>query len=115
MLDALMLPYLFVLLAVPVLAQWRFGIVAALVATAGAIGVVVITHRYMIDHGFLPIVLNGPPAEHPKARIWQNSIASIDRDMDWLVMPALAALLGGALSVLWSAVRWLRRAVARYG
>lgn len=115
MLDALLLPYLIVLLALPLLAQWRFGLVAALVATAGAIGFVVLTHRYMIDHGFLPVVLGGPPAEHPKAKIWQNSIAAIDRDMDWLIMPAVAALLGGVLSVLWSAARGLWRAVARYG
>jgi hypothetical protein len=50
-----------------------------------------------------------------KAKIWQNSIAAIDRDMDWLFMPAVAALTGDVLSVLWSAVLWLRRAVARYG
>ena len=113
--DSLLLPYLIVLLALPLLAQWRFGIVAALLATAGAIGCVVLTHRYMIDHGFLPIVLSGPPAEHPKAKIWQDSIAAVERDMDWLYMPAIAALFGGALSVLWSTVLWLRRAVARYG
>jgi hypothetical protein len=115
MLDALLVLYVIVLLALPLLAQWRFGIVSALIVTAGAIGFVILTHRYLIDHGFLPVVLSGPPAEHPKAKIWQNSIASIDRDMDWLVMPALAALTGGVLSVLWSGVLWLRRAVARYG
>lgn len=92
-----------------------FGIVSALIVTAGAICFVVLTHRYLIDHGFLPVVLSGPPAEHPKAKIWQNSIAGIDRDMDRLVMPALVALPGGALSVLWSGVLWLRRAIARYG
>ena len=63
----------------------------------------VLTHRYLVDNGFLPIVLSGPPAEHPKAKIWQNSVAAIDRDMDWLFMPALAALTGGVLSVVWSA------------
>lgn len=115
MLDALLLPYMIVLLALPLLAQWRFGIVAALVVTAGAIGSVILTHRYMIDHGFLPLALTGPLSEHPKAKIWQLSVAAIDRDMDWLVMPAVAALLGGVLSVLWSSVLWLRRAVARYG
>ena len=115
MLDALLVPYVIMLLALPLLAQWRSGIVAALVVTAGAIGFVVLTHRCLVDHGFLPIVLSGPPAEHPKAKIWQNSIAAIDRDMDWLFMPAVAALTGDVLSVLWSAVLWLRRAVARYG
>lgn len=115
MLDSLLVPYVIVLLALPLLAQWRSGIVAALIVTAGAVGFVVLTHRYLIDHGFLPIVLSGPPAEHPKAKIWQNSIAAFDRDMDWLFMPALAALTGGVVSVLWSAVLWLRRAIARYG
>ena len=83
--------------------------------SACALGFVVLTHRYLVDNGFLPIVLSGPPAEHPKAKMWQNSLASIDRDMDWLFMPALAALTGGVLAVLWSGVLWLRRAVARYG
>lgn len=115
MLDKLLVPYVIVLLALPLLAQWRFGLVPALIVTAGALGFVVLTHRYLIDHGFLPIVLSEPPAEHPKAKIWQNSIAGIDRDMDWLVVPALAALTGGLLSVVWSAVLWLRRAIARYG
>jgi hypothetical protein len=115
MLESLLVPYVIVLLALPLLAQWRFGIVAALVVTAAAIGFAVLTHRYLVDHGFLPIVLSGPPAEHPKAKIWQNSMATIERDMDWLFMPALAALTGGVLSVLWSVVLWLRRAVARYG
>jgi hypothetical protein len=115
MLDKLLVPYVVVLLALPLLAQWRFGIVSALVVTAGAIGFVILTHRHLVDNGFLPIVLSGPPAEHPKAKIWQDSIAAIQRDMDWLYMPALAAVTGGLLSVLWSAVLWLRRAVARYG
>lgn len=115
MLDSLLVPYVIVLLVLPLLAQWRSGIVAALIVTAGAIGFVVLTHRTLVDHGFLPIVLSEPPAEHPKARIWQYSLASIDRDLDWLFMPAVAALMGGILSVLWSAVLWLRRAIARYG
>ena len=95
MLDiAPMVPYVIVLLALPLLAQWRSGIVAALIVTACALGFAVLTHRYLVDHGFLPIVLSGPPAEHPKAKIWQTSIAAIERDMDWLFMPALAALTG---------------------
>ena len=115
MLDTLLVPYVIVLLALPLLAQWRSGIVAALVVTVGALGFVILMHRYLVDHGFLPIVLSGPPAEHPKAKIWQDSMAGIDRDLDWLFMPALAALTGGVLSVLWSTVLWVRRAIARYG
>ena len=55
MLDSLLLPYVIVLLALPLLAQWRFGLVAALVVTAGAIGCVVLTHRYPVSYTHLTL------------------------------------------------------------
>ena len=68
MLDKLLVPYVIVLLALPLLAQWRSGIVAALVVTACAIGFVVLTHRYLVDQRVSPDRVEWPACRTPKGK-----------------------------------------------
>lgn len=98
----LLLLYVTVLLVSPVLARWRLGFIASMIVVVLELAFVVIAHRLMVDYRLLPLELSNPSPEHPKAKIVEYHVAALARDMDALIAPALAALMGGALSVVWS-------------
>ena len=95
--------YLVVLLALPLVAQWRWGFGAALLVAILELGVVLIVHRIIVDYRLIPLELSNPPPEHPKAKMVDHSFATFFRDMVTFILPALAAVTGGLLSAIWSA------------
>ena len=107
----ILLAYLIVLVVLPLLARWRWGLVASLVMLELAF--VFTSHRLMIDYGFLPLELPDPPRAHPKAQITDYHVASLARDLGTQILPALATLTGGVLSVVWSVASLLWRAAGK--
>jgi hypothetical protein len=100
---------LLVLLTLPLLAQWRWGLLASLTATGAELGLVLFI-AYNV--GQMP---DAPP--RPKQGIhW----ARPDPDgfvkglamLFLVIVPGIAALIGGVLSLVWSAVRAARRSRA---
>lgn len=103
---------LLLLVALPLLACWRWGLLAALAVAVAELGAV-----FLIAFQSIP-----PPP--PRGPIPQKDVLEHLRKVDaegfahglvWLaiwVIPSIAALLGGALSLVWSGVRAVRRSAA---
>ncbi len=94
-------PYLVVLLLLPVVVRWRWGLVAALIVTVAEVALVVLVFY------LLPVYPDdggpAPQASIDIVRRWRERHAVAFFELVALViLPALAALIGGALSVLWS-------------
>lgn len=98
----LFLIYLIFLLVLPVLVRWQWGLPAALLVVVAELALVFLAHRLMIDHGLLPLVMPDPPPEQPKAKIVAYHQALFTRDLGTQILPTLAVLTGGVLSVAWS-------------
>jgi hypothetical protein len=101
-LGVLYFPFLVVHLLVPLMARWRWELVAALIAT-----VVEVLVFYLLDaYRVFADPFAGEPA--PQASIdivtwWRERQAvAFFQLFAWAIIPALAALIGGALSVRWS-------------
>ena len=109
----ILLAYLIVLVVLPLLARWRWGLVASLAVVILELAFVFTSHRLMIDYGFLPLELPDPPRAHPKAQITDYHVASFARDLGTQILPALATLTGGVLSVVWSVSSLLWRAAGK--
>jgi hypothetical protein len=104
---------LLVLLLAPLLAQWRWGLVAALMVTVAELAVVGLAFYLMAMYHLLPDVHVGEPApepEHPFARSRRGQAAGYVQLFFMGAVPAGTALVGGVLAVIWSVVL----AVCRY-
>ena len=96
-------PYLVVLLLLPVVLRWRWGLAAALIMTVAEVALVVLVFYllpvYPDDFANDP----APQASIDIVRRWRERHAvAIVQLVALVILPALAALIGGALSVLWS-------------
>src|SRR5262245_38532623 len=94
-LGAFYLSYLLVLLLLPLLAQWRWGLVAALVLTFAELALVALVFYLMAVNNLLPDVSVGePPAnEHPFVRMRRRQAEGYVQLFLWGATPAVAALI----------------------
>lgn len=106
--------YLLALLAAPLLAYWRWGLVASLAITVVGLGLVVLVFHVMSVNHLLDVPdLGQPPAQSPMEQIRRSQAAGYVLAYVMVVIPGMAVLLGGALSVVWSIVAAAWRAFAR--
>jgi hypothetical protein len=113
MADALYLPYLLVLLLLPLLARWRWGLPASLVVTAVELPLVVLVFYLMDVYRLFPDVFIGePPPQHPLEKIRRSQAGGYVLLVLWGAGPAVAALIGGGAAVAWSIILAVRRAIA---
>jgi hypothetical protein len=88
------------------MARWRWGLVTALIATVVELGLVVLVFYLLDVYRVFADPFAGEPA--PQASIdivtwWRERQAvAFFQLFAWAIIPALAALIGGALSVRWS-------------
>lgn len=108
------LSYLLVLLLVPLLAQWRWGLVTALVVTVAELGLVALVFYLMAVHHLLPDVFVGEPApdEHPFAKMRRGQAQGYVQLFIGGAIPAVAALVGGGLALVWSIALAVWRSIA---
>lgn len=106
--------YLLVLLLMPLLVQWRWRLVAALIVSIVELAVVGLLFYLMAIYQLLPDVYAGEPApepEHPFARIRRGQAAGYVQLFFMGAVPAGAAL-GGGLAVVCSVVLTVWRIMA---
>jgi hypothetical protein len=109
-------PYLLVLFLLPLLVRWRRGLVAAAIVTVVELGLVAVIFYVMAVYHLLPDMYVGEPApepEHPFAKIRRGQAAGYAQLFIFGVGPALAALAGGGLAVLWSVGLAVWRSIAK--
>jgi hypothetical protein len=116
MAESFFLPYLLVLFLLPLLVRWRRGLVAAAIVTVVELGLVVLIFYLMAAYHLLPDMYAGEPGpepEHPFAKIRRSQAAGYAQLFIFGVGPALAALAGGGLAVVWSVVLAVWRSIAK--
>jgi len=116
MAEAFLLPYLISLFLLPLLARWRLGVVGSLAATVAGLGLVALVFYVLDIYRVFPNPYpvgetSGPESLMVQIRRSQGYSATIL--VLWVMFPACAALMGGALAVVWSAVLVLWRAAGR--
>jgi len=107
MAESLYVPYLLILLLVPVLVRWRWGLIAALGVTVAELGLVILGFYLMASYHLLPDLHVGEPppaAEHPFAKIRRGQAEGYAQLFIFGVGPAISAFIGGALAFVWSVV-----------
>jgi hypothetical protein len=115
MAAVLYVSYLLVLLLAPLLIQWRWGLVAALMVTVVELALVGLVFYLMTIYHLLPDVYAGEPApepEHPFARIRRGQAAGYVQLFFMGAVPVGTALVGGGLAVVWSIVLTVWRFIA---
>jgi hypothetical protein len=103
--------FLLVFLALPLLAQWRWGLWASLTVTVAELCLVL-----LLAYSFEPLPPPRPPPERdrdPFTGGWPGDygkgFAHAFAVLLLVIIPGVAALLGGAFSLVWAAVRASRR------
>jgi uncharacterized membrane protein len=98
--------YLLVLVVVPLIARWRWGLRASLVVVVIELGLVALIYYVMSHYRMFPDPFAAEPA--PKApmevlrRGRERSMVAMVYLIAWMIVPAIAALVGGGLSLAWS-------------
>jgi uncharacterized membrane protein len=105
------LSYLVLLLLLPLVVRWRWGLVAALVVGVGELAVVALVFYLLNAYHVFPDQFAGePPPRAPMEimrRGYERSAVAWVHLVALVGVPATAALIGGALSVV-VAIRWSR-------
>ena len=108
MLGTLYIPYLLVLLIVPVLVRWRRGLVASLIVVVVELGVVALIFYLLNTCHVFPDPFAGEPPPRAPMEVLRNgrerSAIAFFHLVALVLAPAAAALIGGGLAVLWSVV-----------
>jgi hypothetical protein len=99
--------YLAILLILPSLVWWRWGLLAALAVAALEVLGVGLSFYVMLTYHLLPDL--GPPeqqpfADNPMAYMRRRQAEGYAQLFLFAFMPGLAALAGGGLAVMWSAL-----------
>jgi hypothetical protein len=102
--------YLAVLVALPLLALRRWGLLGALLVTVLQLAFVAASYYVIATNKVFPVPVQEPLSDYPFARMRAQQAAGYVELMIWGFTPAVAALAGGALSVVWSVAGWLWRA-----
>ena len=108
-------PYILVLFLVPLLVRWRWGLVATLIVTVVELGLVVLIFYLLAVYHLLPDMYAAEPPpepEHPFAKIRRSQAAGYAQLFIFGVGPAIVALAGGGLAVVWSVVLAVWRSIA---
>src|SRR5262247_1078421 len=105
--------YLVLLLLLPVVVRWRWGLVAALIVTVGELTVVALVFYVVNSYHVFPDQFAGePPPRAPMEimrRGYERSVVAWVHLIALVVVPAAAVLIGGALLVAWSVVVAVRQ------
>ena len=113
MAEAFFIAYLLVLLLLPSVLWWRWGLAASLVATVLELGLVVLVFYLLAIYHLLPDLSAGkPPAKGPMEHIRRSQGDGQLLIVFFAMFPGLVALIGGGLAVVWSAVLAVWRLVA---
>ena len=113
MADALFIPYLLVLMLLPSLVWWRWGLAASLVATVLELGLVVLVFYLMATYHLLPDLSAGkPPAKGPMEHIRRSHGDGQILIVFFAMFPGIVALIGGGLAVVWSVILAIWRLAA---
>lgn len=117
MAESLFLPYLLVLLLAPVIARWRWGVIAALAVTVAELGLVVLVFYLLASYHLLPDLNaeTAPKVEHPFAKIRRGQAEGYAQLFIFGMGPAIAALVGGGLAIMWSLVLAVWRSITNRG
>ena len=113
MAEKLLLPYLVALFLLPLLSRWRWSLFASLLATIVTLGLVAVVFYLLEVYRVFP---NPYPVgetsgnESPLAQITRSQGYGVTVVVLWVVLPACAALMGGAFAVACSMVLALWRA-----
>ena len=109
--------YLVLLLLVPLVVRWRWGLVAALIVAVAELAVVAPVYYLLNAYHVFPDQFAGePPPRAPMEimrRGYERSAVAWVHLVALVGVPAAAALIGGALSVVWSVVVAARQALAK--
>ena len=112
-LETSYIPYLLALVAAPLLVRWRWGLAASLVATVAEVALVALVFYLLDAYRVFPDPYVGePPARAPMEilrRAREQQAIGFLRLIAWGMIPAIAALMGGTLALLWSAARAIRQ------
>ena len=110
MIEALYLPYLILLLLVPLLVLWRWGLIAAVVATVLELSLIALIFWLLDAYRLFPSVdIEAPPAQSPMEQIKRTQATGALLLLIWGAAPMIAALAGGALAILIAGLRVLWR------
>lgn len=116
MIETLFIPYLLLLLLLPSLAWWRWGLPAALLVTIAELILVALVFYLMATYHLLPKIERGRPFQNPEEQSAWEQAASGLLVYGYLFLPAATALCGGvfaaAMAILrgiWHGVSVLRR------
>jgi hypothetical protein len=116
MADILYAPYLLALLILPLLVRWRWGLVAALFVAVAELGLVLVVDELAAPANPYPVgrpdaLLSG---ESPLVQISRSQAFGFAMAIKWILLPGMAALIGGALAVAWSVILAIWRASAHW-
>jgi uncharacterized membrane protein len=100
--------YLVLLLLLPVVVRWRWGLVAALVVVVAELAVVALVFYLLNAYHMFPDQFAAEPPPRAPMEIMRRGYERSAVAWVYLValvgVPAAAALIGGALSVAWSVI-----------
>jgi glucan phosphoethanolaminetransferase (alkaline phosphatase superfamily) len=103
-LDALLIPYVLVLLFAPALIRRRWGLTASLVVVVVELSFVAVVYYFLEFYHVFPDSFAGKPAPREPfeilRRAWERHAAALVDLYVWGVLPAIAVLIGGALCLL---------------
>ena len=112
MIETLFLPYLLLLLLLPSLAWWRWGLPAALLVTVAELALVGLVFYLMAAYDLFPKIEPGRPFQNPEERsAWQQAASGL-LVYGYLFLPAAAALCGGVLAAAMAILRGIWRGVS---
>jgi hypothetical protein len=116
MVETLYIPYLLILLLLPLLVQWRWGLAAAIIVTIADLALVGLILYVLETYHLFPKPYLGepPPLIGPEERSRWDQTVSGALIYIWLYIPGVAALAGGGLSVVSAAILGLWRGVAAW-
>src|SRR5262245_2105054 len=104
--------YLLALLIVPLLAKWRWGLGAPLAVSIAEVGLVVLLSHWLIPPSPYPVGSRAETAVSPLVQIRRNHMYGLLMFVDWVMVPAVAALISGVLAAAWWGIQAVWRSVA---
>ena len=95
--------YVVVLLLLPLLARWRWGLLTALIVVVLELALVPAVFYVLSANHLFPVLIDPqPPPEHIFGKIRRGQAAGYLELLIWGVVPGLAAIAGFTLAGVWS-------------
>jgi hypothetical protein len=104
--------YLLALIALPILAQWRWGVLVALAVVLLELLAVPLVFYVLDVNKLIPTDHSGLP-DSPIARFRDQQARGFGVAIAWLMISGTAVLLGGGIAVVWAAIAGGWRRLAR--